>query len=372
MDTKAKVRRLIRPAILQSTAYPVPDAAGLVKLDAMENPHSWPDALRGKWLDTLKGLPFNRYPDADAAELKQRLRSVFSIPEDMQILVGNGSDEIIQIITLALANPGTVVLAPEPGFVMYRAIAKAANLLYAAVPLREPDFSLDDGAMESAMDRHRPAVVFIASPNNPTGNLLDPGVIERVVRRAPGLVVIDEAYQAYTDSNFLPLTARYDNLLVMRTLSKLGLAGLRLGFLAGRRCWIDEFEKLRLPYNVSMLTQKSVSFFLDHFHVLSELARQVRRDREILFSALASMPAVTVWPSAANFFLFRVEDRPAAAVHEELKRYGVLIKNLDGSHPALRDCLRVTVGTAAENAAFLMALERIMGSAPTPARGDCP
>lgn len=236
-------------------------------------PTPWPDSLREEWLETLQTVEFNRYTDAEAAVPKQRLRSVFAIPEDMSILVGNGSDEIIRITTLALANPGAVVLAPEPGFIMYRAIAMAANLQYVGVPLREPEFSLDAGAIKAAMDRHRPAVVFIASPNNPTGNLSDADVIERIMRSAPGLVVIDEAYHAYADINLLPLVARYDNLLVMRTLSKLGLAGLRLGFLVGRRCWIDEFEKLRLPYNLSVLTQKSGNFLLDHIDVFSEQAR---------------------------------------------------------------------------------------------------
>lgn len=363
MDTEDKVRRLIRPAVLQSAAYHVPDAAGLVKLDAMENPHSWPDNLRDEWLHVLRDTRFNRYPDADAVELKRRLRRVFSIPDGALILLGNGSDEIIQIIALALARPGAVLLAPEPSFAMYRAVAMAANLEYAGVPLREPEFSLDGEAMEAALDRLRPAVVFIASPNNPTGNLFAADLIERIVQRAPGLVVIDEAYHAYADCSFLPLVARYDNLLIMRTLSKLGLAGLRLGFLAGRACWLEEFEKLRLPYNVSVLTQKSIGFFLDHMDVLGEQTRQIRRDRDRLIGELSRLPGTTVWPSAANFVLFKVDGIAAPVLHEELRRRDILIKCLDGAHPLLRGCLRVTVGSADENHAFLAALTALTGSA---------
>jgi histidinol-phosphate aminotransferase len=349
----ASPESLVRPEVLAMAAYHVADARGMVKLDAMENPYRLPESLREEVAKLAAAAALNRYPDPGGAELKQRLRTVMGVPDGMGLMLGNGSDEIIQVLTLALGKPGAVVMSVEPSFVMYRMLAVAAGLQYVGVPLR-PDFTLDGDALLAAIDRHRPALLWLAYPNNPTGNLFDRGHIERVLDAAPGVVVIDEAYHAFAGASFLPELGRRPNVLVMRTLSKLGLAGLRLGFLAGPRAWLNEFDKLRLPYNVNVLSQRVCDAVLAHTDVLDAQARALVEARGQLSAALAAIPGVTVFPSAANFLLFRVANAPA--VFEGLKARGVLVKNLSGGHPLLADCLRVTVSSPEENRIFLDAL----------------
>lgn len=354
-----KVKRWIRPSVLTTTAYSVQDATGMIKLDAMENPYQWPDNIKKAWLNHLAKAEINRYPSADAAILKEKLKQVFSIPEANELLLGNGSDEIIQIIAMAITDRNPVFLSPEPGFVMYEVIAEFARVKFIGIPLQQ-DFSLDLEAMLHAIQEHEPAVVFLAYPNNPTANLFDEEAVTEIINQAPGIVVIDEAYHVFAENSFLSKLGEYDNLLIMRTLSKLGLAGLRLGFLAGPENWIREFDKLRLPYNINVLTQLSIEFILEHIDMLNEQAAKIRQDREVLYQDLSSMPGIQVWPSSTNFLLFRIEKEDSNQVFEKLKDEGVLIKNLKNSHPLLQACLRVTIGTESENKSFLVALKQIL------------
>jgi histidinol-phosphate aminotransferase len=352
-----KVASLIRPEIRALKAYHVPDASGFIKLDAMENPYALPEVLKDEWLKRLREVAINRYPDPSAAALRARLKQALNVPAGMEVLLGNGSDELIQLIAMGVAQPGAVVLAPTPTFVMYEMIATFVGMKFVGVPLGA-DFALDGEAMLGAIETHKPAVVFLAYPNNPTGNLFDEAVIEAILRAAPGLVVVDEAYHAFAEKSFMGRLGEFDNLLVMRTLSKQGLAGLRLGILAGDPAWLNEFDKLRLPYNINSLTQASAAFALEHKDVLDAQAAQLRADRALLYKELAALPGVKVWPSAANFILFRVAN--AATVFTRLREQKVLIKNLAGAGGPLTDCLRVTVGTPAENAAFLAALKNAL------------
>jgi histidinol-phosphate aminotransferase len=354
-----KVASLVRPEIRALKAYHVPEASGLIKLDAMENPYTWPEPLRQEWLSVLNDVPINRYPDPAARTLRVALKHTLGVPAGMELLLGNGSDELIQIILMGVARPGAMALAPVPTFVMYEMIATFVGMKFVGVPLG-PDFVLDLEAMRAAIQTHQPAVVFLAYPNNPTGNLFDEQAVETILRESPGLVVVDEAYHAFARQSFLDRLSRHDNLLVMRTLSKQGLAGLRLGILAGDPAWLAELDKLRLPYNINSLTQASAEFALRHKSVLDEQAALLRTEREALFRELSVLPGVRAWPSAANFILFRTERSPAAAVFEGLRFRGVLIKNLSGAGGVLSDCLRVTVGTPEENLAFLTALKRTL------------
>jgi histidinol-phosphate aminotransferase len=346
--------QIIRDEIRAAGAYHVPDSRGYVKLDAMENPYGLPADLAAEVGQLAAEAPLNRYPDPGASALKARLREVMDVPAGMELLVGNGSDEIILLLALAVSRPGAALLAPEPSFVMFRMVAGVVGLRYAGVPLA-PDFGLDLPAMESAIARHRPALTFLAYPNNPTGNLFDRAAVERIVETAPGLVVVDEAYHAFAGESFLPRLERHPNLLVMRTLSKLGLAGLRLGLLVGREEWLRELDKVRLPYNVNVLTQRVAERVLGRMDVLNAQAAAIRDERARLFGRLAAVSGVQVYPSRANFLLFRVQQ--ADSVFIALKARGVLIKNLDGSHPMLAGCLRVTVGAPQENDRFLDALQ---------------
>jgi histidinol-phosphate aminotransferase len=346
--------RLLRQEILSLHAYHVQPSPGMVKLDAMENPYVLPDDIRAEISHAVANAAINRYPDADARNLKQKIKKVSGLPAEMEVLLGNGSDEIIQLLAMAVAKPGATLMSVEPSFVMYKMIAAFTGMNYVGIPLTE-DFSLDLAAMLEAIKRQQPALIFLAYPNNPTGNVFDVAAIEQIIEASNGLVVVDEAYYAFASNSFLPQLGRFSNLLVMRTFSKLGMAGLRLGFLAGSKVWLDQLEKLRLPYNVGVLPQVVAEILLKHHDVLLQQAEQIKRDRSWLFERLVGTVDVHAYPSAANFILFRMPH--AAKVFEGLKQRGVLIKKLDGGHPALLDCLRVTVGTAQENELFIKALQ---------------
>ena len=354
-----KARHWINPAIQSMQAYHVPRAEGLIKLDAMENPYSWPEELNRQWLEEVNSVRINRYPDPAATSLSKRLRLVMQIPDNLSIMLGNGSDELIQILALALAQPDRVYLSLEPGFVMYRQISQAVNTNYIAVPLESDNFDLDRATVISAIKRHQPALVFIAYPNNPTGNLFDTETVLEIIRTTPGLIVIDEAYHAFSGETFLDYVNQFDNLLVLRTLSKSGLAGLRLGYLIGGDCWLTELEKIRLPYNINSLSQVTGNFILRHYDFLENQARQICQSRDIVFKELSTMEGIQAWPSKANFVMFRVSGRNADAVFDELLQRGILIKNLHGTQPLLDNCLRVTIGTEQENRIFLDTMQEV-------------
>lgn len=348
---------IIRPEILALSAYHVPPAAGMIKLDAMENPYSLSPELRDEIAQLTANAPINRYPDASAAALKEKLRQTLAISDDIDILLGNGSDEIIQIIAMAVAKPGAVLISVEPSFVMFRMIATFANIQYIGIPLTQ-DFSLDLNAMLAAIVKHKPAVVFLAYPNNPTGNLFDRAEILSIIQATSGIVIIDEAYQAFADSSFINELDQFPNLLLMRTLSKSGLAGLRLGFLLGRSEWLIQLEKMRLPYNIGIMTQIIAEKVLHHTSVLSKQAEAIKSERTKMSTFLATIDNIKVYPSKANFILFRIH--AAAQIFQALKQHKILIKNLDGTHPLLENCLRVTIGTPDENSQFCSTLQTIL------------
>jgi histidinol-phosphate aminotransferase len=344
---------LVREEVLALAAYHVGEGTGMVKLDAMENPYALPQELRREIAELVAGAALNRYPNPQAPELKERLRQVMEIPEAFDILVGNGSDELIQIIVQALARPGAVLLAPDPTFVMYRIYALVNRMRYVAVPL-EPDFTLDCARFLAAIEEHQPALTFIAYPNNPTGNLYPEDDVLRILQAAPGLVVLDEAYHAFAKKSFMGRLAEHPNLVVMRTLSKIGMAGLRLGYAAGSPAWMSEFDKVRPPYNVSLLTQLVAKRLLEHADVLASQAAAICAERGRVKVEFERTPGVTAFASDANFLLVRVPD--AGRVFTGMKQRGVLVKMFHGSHSLLAQCLRITVGTAEENTRCLEAL----------------
>lgn len=351
------IERIIRDDVRAMGAYHVADSHGLVKLDAMENPYRLPPALREQLGKRLSEVALNRYPVPTSEALRARLKTVMEVPAGMDILLGNGSDEIISMLAMAAARPGAKVLAPVPGFVMYAISAQFAGLEFVGVPLRA-DFTLDRAAMLAAMATHQPAIIYLAYPNNPTGNLFDAADMAAIVRAANGevcqsLVVVDEAYQPFAQDSWMPRLADFGNLLVMRTVSKLGLAGIRLGYMAGAPAWLEQLDKVRPPYNINVLTEATALFALEHVDVLDEQAAQLRDERARLAAALAALPGVTVFPSDANFLLLRVPD--AAQTFDRLLARKVLIKNVSKMHALLANCLRVTVSTPEENAQFLEA-----------------
>ncbi len=353
------VHTLIRPEILALSAYHVPESGGFIKLDAMENPYLVPQSLQDEIAAAVACAPINRYPDPNPSLLKEKIRHLLDLPDGMDVLLGNGSDELIQLLAMAVNKPGAVLLSVEPSFVMYKMISTFIGMRYAGVPLAE-DFSLDLPVMLETIEREKPALVFLAYPNNPTGNLFSCDEVRQIIAASPGLVVLDEAYYAFARDSFVPRLAQYPNLLVMRTFSKLGMAGLRLGFLAGSSLWLAQLEKLRLPYNVGVLPQLVAEKLLDNHPVLLEQADKIKQDRALLATRLSEIAGVRVYPSEANFLLFCVEN--ATAVFLGLKQRNILIKNLNGGHPMLTNCLRVTVGTPDENQAFIVALQDVLSA----------
>jgi histidinol-phosphate aminotransferase len=347
--------KLVRPEILALKAYPVAAAEGMVKLDAMENPYPLPDEIRRALAQTLSKLDLNRYPDPAAPKLRELIRRKMDVPPGMEVMLGNGSDDLIQIVTLALARPGAVMMYPGPTFVMYAMNATYFGVRAVEAGLRA-DFSFDAPSFIAAMRENQPALVYIAYPNNPTGVLYPEADVLQVIRECKGLVVLDEAYHVFAQKTFMPRLAEFPNLVVMRTVSKLGLAGIRLGYLAGRPEWIEQFNKVRQVYNVNVLTQAAASFMLERLDVLEEQAARIRLERKSLGEGLRSLKGVTVFPSEANFFLIRVPDADRA--FEALKRQGVLVRNLNS--PKLKNCLRVTVGTPDENRILLNALREAL------------
>jgi histidinol-phosphate aminotransferase len=346
----------IRPEIAALTAYHVQPADGFIKLDAMENPHPFPAGLREGLAAALARAALNRYPSASAEPLKAAIREAMQIPDKHGILLGNGSDEIIQMIAMACAKPDAAMLSVEPAFVMFKLIAAYCGMRYAGVPLRA-DFTLDIEAMLAAIDREKPAVTFIAYPNNPTGNLFPRRDIRRIIAAcegAGGLVVIDEAYFAFSSESMLDEIDDYPNVVLMRTVSKLGLAGLRLGMLIGRPTWLDEFDKVRLPYNINSLTQAGATFAMQHYGTFLQQAQELMHERVQLNSQLRKIPGVTAFESEANFILVRVPD--AQKTFAALLQRKILVKNTSLAHPLLANTLRITVGTRDENAALLAAL----------------
>ena len=357
--------RRIRADVQAMHAYVVQDASGMVKLDAMENPHTLSPALQAELGQRLGVLALNRYPAGRIHDLHQALTTYAPVPEGFALTLGNGSDELISMLALACSVPPSaandfkkaVVLAPVPGFVMYGMSAQLQGLDFVGVPLTA-DFELDEAAMLTAIAMHQPAITYLAYPNNPTANLWNDEVIEKVILAAGeqgGLVVLDEAYQPFASHSYLKRLTRHTHVLLLRTLSKFGLAGVRLGYLIGPAALVAEIDKVRPPYNVSVLNCEAALFALEHQGVFSAQALDICAQRALIFEALAKLSQVTAFPSHANMLLVRVPD--AQKTFDGMAARGVLVKNVSRMHPLLAQCLRLTVGTAAENRLMLTALE---------------
>ena len=349
-------RRVIRPDIQDMHAYAVQPSAGLVKLDAMENPFTLPNELQDELGRRLGRIALNRYPAGRVADLRDALAAHAGLPAGCALTLGNGSDELITMLSMAADLPGATVMAPLPGFVMYAVSAQLQGLRFVGVPLTA-DFELDEAAMLAAIEAERPAILYLAYPNNPTANLWDDAVIDRCIEavgRVNGLVVMDEAYQPFASRDSMARLARHPHLLVMRTMSKFGLAGVRIGYLMGAAALVAEIDKVRPPYNISVLNAEAGLFALEHAAVYAGQAAVIRAERERLLAELATLPGARPYPSQANMVLVRVPD--AAAAFAAMKARGVLVKNVSSLHPLLANCLRLTVGTPDENRLMLDAL----------------
>ncbi len=362
------IQRRIRQDVQSMHAYAVQDSVGMVKLDAMENPHRLSPELQEALGKRLGSLALNRYPDGRVNDLRHALAAHAHMPDGFDIMLGNGSDELISLLAMAcdvahdpVTGKKPVILAPLPGFVMYAMSAALQGLDFVGVALTA-DFELDTAAMLAGIAQHQPAIVYLAYPNNPTANLWDPQAMAQVVaaaRAAGSLVVLDEAYQPFSSRTYLDAMrtqpAEHEHVLLMRTMSKFGLAGVRIGYMMGPAALIAEINKVRPPYNISVLNYECALFALEHADVFAGQAAELRAQRTVLLNALRGMPGIKAWDSDANMVLIRVSD--AQKVFDGLKARGVLVKNVSKMHPLLANCLRLTVGTADENTRLLAAIQ---------------
>lgn len=362
LSLPALIAAHIRADIRSMHAYAVQDSASMCKMDAMENPHRLPQSLQVQLGQRLGALELNRYPGARINDLRDALAAHAQAPSGFGITLGNGSDELISMLAMACDVPGACVLAPVPGFVMYGLSAQLQGLRFVGVPL-DAEFELDEAAMLAAIAMHQPSIIYLAYPNNPTANLWDDAVIERIIDAAPGLVVMDEAYQPFACRSFMDRIGGYDHVVLLRTLSKFGLAGVRIGYMVGRAELIAQIDKVRPPYNVSVLNAECALFALEHAAVFAAQAREIVAQRTATLRSLDAMAGVRAFRSDANMILVRLVPAPASgpaladAVFQRIKARGVLVKNVSAMHPLLANCLRLTVGTVEENHAMLAALE---------------
>ena len=368
--TPMSLLKFIRPDLQAMQAYHVQSATGMVKLDAMENPYTLSDDLQAQLGARLGAVAINRYPGERINDLKHALAEFVGLPAGCALMLGNGSDELISLLSLACHLPDAAALAPEPGFVMYAMSAKFQGLRYIPVSLRE-DFELDEAAMSAAIAEHQPAIVYLAYPNNPTANLWDAAVMRRLIAQVSaygGWVALDEAYQPFSSATWLDEIQRdpaaNTQVLLMRTLSKFGLAGVRMGYMIGRSEVIGHLDKIRPPYNVSVLNAECALFALEHRAEFERQAHAICSERARLASALRTLPGVTTYPSQANMVLVRLagDEDVANRVFEGLRARQVLVKNVSKMHPVLHHCLRLTVGTPSENDQLLAALKDVLAS----------
>ncbi len=344
---------LILPSVRALRAYPVDETPVRIKLDAMENPFPLPAAIRRDLAKAVSRTPLNRYPDPEANDLKAAIGRLWRIrPERM--LLGNGSDELIQAIVLAFGGP---VLVPTPSFAMYEITARALSQDVVAVPLTG-EFDLDADAVIKKARQTGAKVVFLANPNNPTGNRYSDDAVRKVLSSVKAVVVIDEAYYSFSGRTWMTQIGKHRNMILLRTLSKIGLAGLRIGVLTASPEIVTELNKVRLPYNINALSQAAGMIALSNRSVIDQQIKILIDERRKLYQELLRTPGVTPFPSETNFLLIWIE-KDAALIFRALKKRGILVKNLDRPGP-LKGCLRVTVGTPAQNREFLKNLRQLL------------
>jgi len=355
-----KSAHIFTDKVRQMQPYTVQSSSGMIKLDAMESPYQLPEDMRQAFGKALSLRNINRYPNPYSTSLAAMIRKRFGLADNLSIILGNGSDELIQIIIMAVAKPGAKILSPVPSFVMYQQVAQLLGLTFIGIDVKA-DFSVDEDILLAAIKTHQPAVVFLANPNNPTGQLLSRSLIEAVIAAAPGLVVVDEAYSAYASDSALDLVAQHDHAILMMTLSKIGLAGIRLGYLAAHPTVTEHLNKVRMPYNISILTQSAAHFMLDQMHYIEDCVKRLMAEKQKLYNWLSARKDLVVYPSETNFLLIRVAD--ANDVFTRLRDdYKILVKNLHDYHLTLDNILRITIGNADDNEQLRRALAAILAT----------
>ena len=350
------IKDLVEKSIFKQSGYVAPEVTGAIKMDANENPISLQEPLKKKLMEEMGRIDLNRYPEAGALNLRGRFAQYYGVDKEM-VMLGNGSDELIQTLCLALKGKINGVLIPVPAFSMYKIIAVNTGNKVVEVPLNK-NFDLDSEAMTGRIKANFPALVFLSYPNSPTGNLFSRKKIENIIKKTPGIVVIDEAYASFSGQTLLPLLKKYDNLVFLKTLSKLGMASMRLGFLIANPDIVAQLDKVRLPYNINSLSQIAANFFLDYQDEFSGQVSEIIKSREALYLGLKEIAGIKPYPSQANFIFFSCAF-DSNRIYNKLVAEGIIVKNLN-IPPLMPNCMRVTVGNRKENEAFLRALKRVI------------
>jgi histidinol-phosphate aminotransferase len=336
------IKKLVKSNVASLRAYQAEEIPCRVKLDANESPYGF---------TVLKSVKTNHYPDPEAKALRALVAKEAKVKVS-NVLHGNGSDELIYNLIAAFGGP---VLYPVPTFSMYGIIAQVLGERKVEIPL-DDRFDLDTARFLKVLKTGKPKLTFLSSPNNPTGNCFSHDRIMKIVRQSPGLVVVDEAYQPFAGSkSFVPMIKQYKHLVILRTLSKIGLAGLRTGFMIAHEEIVHEVNKCRLPFNLNSLSQVVAANALKDKKRLRKFTGSIVAERKRLFHAMKKLEAIVPYPSDANFILFKVSN--AEKIYRRLIKEGVLIRNMTG---AARDCLRVTVGKPGENTLFLKKLKQVL------------
>lgn len=349
----------IKPSVRQQAGYVLAAPPARRKLNQNESPFDFPLELKRQIVETITSQPWQRYPEFTPAALRAGLASYYGWVAD-GILTGNGSNELIQATLSVTLGAGDALLAPSPTFSLYRLLTSVNAGQYIAVPL-DGNFAFDVDRLIEAARRERARVIMLNSPNNPTGSALPDGAVERILAETDAFVVCDEAYQDFGGPTALPLLRQTSRLVVLRTFSKaFGLAGLRFGVALAHPAIADEIAKGKLPYNVNMVTLAAAGTALNHAPMLAARTRQIIETRDRFTTALGRVRGLTVYPSAANFVLFRSRVLPASDLFRRLlSDYGILVRDLSAS-AELADCLRVSIGTDEDMDAVLAALQEIL------------
>lgn len=345
--------QLVGKKVKDLEAYQVENVDCEVKLHANENPFSPPGELLDHFRESLPDFQLNRYPDPDCRELKQAISRRVGQPVE-NLAIGNGSDELIQILLQIFCDAGDSIAFPDPTFAMYSIIARGMGLHLHGVALDE---GWDFGGQEflQSIKNDGPRVVFLSYPNNPTGNCFSEDAVGEVIRDFQGIVVVDEAYHDFSQRSFVNHIEKHNNMVILRSLSKIGMAALRVGYAVADPVIIEQINKIRLPYNSNTVSQSFASQLLSNFSSVQKQIDCIIEERRRVLRVLADETAVTVFPSDSNFILFRV-DRGGSDLFRKLIQKGILVRDLS-AHPRLKNCLRVTIGTPEENDRFLTGLK---------------
>lgn len=349
-----KIEEVVREEIRNLKPYEVKDFPVRIKLDANESTYSLPEEFQERLLYEIKDIAFNRYPDPHAMKLKEVISKELGIEMD-ELLIGNGSDELIQSVIIAFGESKAKVLFPIPTFAMYEILSKALGKIPIKVPLND-EWDLDLDMITKFLKEEYPKITFLSFPNNPTGNCFSIDKVLEIIDLSKGIVVLDEAYYDFSKKTFIHYLKDLKNLIILRSLSKIGLAGLRVGIMIANRELIEQLIKVQLPYNVNIISQVISGFILRHKEIINHQIQLTIKEREKLFVSMKKLEGIIPFPTDSNFILFK-EKRDASYIWRSFLEHGILIKNLD-SMERLKNCLRVTIGKEQENREFLKVLKR--------------